>query len=249
MTDIRLITSKQSINQESLRHIPHEQLAELAKYVNRELKRRFHAKETRGTIRDILDKTFGNFDHILQTKVTADTANSPIKTPARFPAVLLKQEPQQRMKYFKTLIAQDWGYLWRGDHLDDELHYCVYAHTDPSEKMLSINKSCGGEMRLPFYIGKGTSGRAYDLVRNQGHGARLRSILECGHKPDDIVHIIKSGLSEAQAFELEAKLIYFFGTIYDKAQRGCLLNLDHSLRPAFACEMVLCQDRNQNQVA
>jgi hypothetical protein len=33
--------------------------------------------------------------------------------------------------------------------------------------------------------------------------------------------------------ELEAKLIYFFGTIYEKNRKGLLLNLDLSKRPDF----------------
>jgi hypothetical protein len=53
----------------------------------------------------------------------------------------------------------------------------------------------------------------------------------------EIVHIIAEKLTENEAFELEAKLIYFFGTIYEEARNGVLLNLDLSLRPAFQGRM------------
>lgn len=48
-----------------------------------------------------------------------------------------------------------------------------------------------------------------------------------------VVHIFKRDMTEALALELEAKLIYFFGTIYEKDKLGTLLNLDECKRPLF----------------
>jgi hypothetical protein len=90
---------------------------------------------------------------------------------------------------------------------------------------------------MPFYIGKGTLSRAHDLERNQGHGIRIRQLLSEGYQKPQIVSVLSSRLSEAQAFELESKLIYFFGTIYEKSRKGMLLNLDISLRPKFVGTM------------
>jgi len=69
------------------------------------------------------------------------------------------------------------------------------------------------------------------LKRNQGHGIELNQLLNRGNTPEQIVCIIKDGLSEAEALEIESKLIYFFGTKFERHRRGILVNLDMPSRP------------------
>lgn len=136
------------------------------------------------------------------------------------------------LKHLDMLLAQDWSHLFSGD---EEKKYYVYMHADPSGgKGLRYvgEKAVIKTQGMPFYVGKGTGDRAYDLKRNQGHGAMLRQLLE-RHSPIDLVHIVKDGLTEVQALELESKLIYFFGTRYEKGRRGVLVNLEIPPRPKF----------------
>lgn len=120
--------------------------------------------------------------------------------------------------------------------------YYVYAHVDARKDVFKSLPECGGNWRgMPFYIGKGIGRRAYDLKRNQGHGKRIAELLELGMGPNDIVHIAFSGLSERKALEIEAKCIYFFGSIYEpgkRGKRGRLLNLDIPKLPEFSGVMV-----------
>lgn len=143
------------------------------------------------------------------------------------------REPNRHLsKYYKVLIEQDWSYLFSGD---EEQKYYVYAHVNPTGKKMyldheSIPLKIDG---LPFYIGKGTGDRAYDLKRNQGHGAFLKELQDAGIRKSDIVHIVSDCLSEAKALELESKLIYLFGTKYETDRKGMLVNLDIPARPEF----------------
>lgn len=141
-------------------------------------------------------------------------------------------EPHARQKYLNALIMQDWSHLYPESESSDDRFY-VYVHTDPREKVFVTNDRCGGNYKgTPFYVGKGTGSRAFDLKRNQGHGKRIRQVLDAGYTQDDIVHIAFSGLTESKAFELESKLVYFFKTIYE-AENGTLYNLDVPVRPEF----------------
>lgn len=134
--------------------------------------------------------------------------------------------------YLNQLMNQDWSHLFSGNQ---ERKYYVYIHYEPNETGLGIrffHKKMGLKIKgLPFYVGKGTGDRAYDLNRNQGHGEVLRGLKAKGLGADDIVYIVKKRLTEAEALELESKLIYFFGTKYEKGRRGILVNLDVPPRP------------------
>lgn len=134
-------------------------------------------------------------------------------------------------RYLPELLNQDWTHLYAGG--DPEPIYYVYAHAYPKGKGLRFvhDGLKIGTNGWPFYIGKGCGDRAYDLVRNQGHGETLRQLLRDGHKPGEIVHILRTGLTEAKALEIESKLIYFFGTKYEAGRRGILVNLDIPPRP------------------
>lgn len=124
----------------------------------------------------------------------------------------------------QSLLAEDWTALFQGS---EERKFYVYAHVIPSSKRLVYDCSMQLEFKgVPFYIGKGTGSRAYDLKRNQGHGATLFDLSREGKMPEQIVTIIASGLTEPEALALESKLIYFFGTKYEKDRQGILVNLD-----------------------
>lgn len=128
-----------------------------------------------------------------------------------------------RQKYLPALLADDWSKLYPLDKLCQERKYYVYAHLDSAAGRIDIGDlSFNG---LPFYIGKGTGRRAYDLKRNEGHGAELRLMREFGRSPYEIVQILKDGLTEQEAYCLEAKLIHFFGTRFDGVKNGILVNL------------------------
>lgn len=136
-------------------------------------------------------------------------------------------------RYLPSLLAQDWEYLFES-YENESKNFYVYAHMDK----IFQNWACSDLNILPgegapFYIGKGTGLRAYDLKRNQGHGKALNKLKEKGYLQEDIVKINFDGLSERAAMAAEAKLIYFFGTIYEADRKGILLNLDLSKRPDF----------------
>lgn len=155
--------------------------------------------------------------------------------------------PNARIKYLHPLLSQNWRSLFPCG--DKRKIYYVYAHCDPREARFSGTKKIGGIFcGMPFYVGKGTGNRAWQMNRNQGHGLKLKEILKAGYGPDEIVHLFKKDLSECDALELEAKLIYFFGTIYEEDRAGVLLNLETSKRPIFVEEMDKIKPQlNQNK--
>lgn len=134
--------------------------------------------------------------------------------------------------YYAELLKQDWSGMFDGS---DEERFYVYAHIKPGGKRLKLaHKDFGISLPgLPFYIGKGCGQRAYDLKRNQGHGAILKELESQGVRPKEIVHILFDGLAEAKALELESKLIYLMGTKYEQGRKGLLVNLEIPPRPEF----------------
>lgn len=150
----------------------------------------------------------------------------------------IREKVTVRAEYMRALLRQDWGFLYPSD--GDEGDYYVYAHVDPSSRIVKAGgldiKSFGG---TPFYIGKGRGNRAYDLNRNQGHGKKIRAVLRAGWKKEDIVVIAARNLSEGKALEIEAKLIYLFGTIYQPNRvNTCLYNLDIPRIPDYKNAMM-----------
>lgn len=150
-----------------------------------------------------------------------------------------------RHRYYKALIFQDWSEQFP-DATDGTGDFYVYAHSDPRGSTFEVKESFGGNFGgLPFYIGKGSGQRAYDLKRNQGHGKKLKMVLGENWSPEDIVHIAFNGLSEQKAFELESKLIYFFGTIYQTKRKKCTLyNLDIPKTPEFSGVMTKLKNKS-----
>lgn len=136
------------------------------------------------------------------------------------------------MEHLAPILAQDWSHLFPGG--DSTPKYYVYAHIVPNGKkpLRFQGEKIAFSMRgNPFYVGKGCGERAFDMKRNQGHGATLRELLAMGHPTSDIAKVLVEGLTEAEAYEIESKLIYFFGTKYEAGRRGILINLDIPARP------------------
>jgi hypothetical protein len=76
---------------------------------------------------------------------------------------------------------------------------------------LRKNSSKNGSLGSPFYVGKGTNNRAFQT----DHFVKTP-------KDKNRILIISNNLSEADAFQLEILLIYFYGRIDTKT--GCLRN-------------------------
>lgn len=134
-----------------------------------------------------------------------------------------------------------------------EAKYYVYAHVHPDLCCMEVKDEAGLFVGyridgVPFYIGKGCGDRAYDLSRNEGHGVELRGLKKAGVRPNDIVKIIAENLTESEALKLESKLIYFFGTRYEKGIDGLLVNLDIPRRPEIL-NIPRIAERNSSELA
>lgn len=138
-----------------------------------------------------------------------------------------------KLKGFSLLdavIAEDWSGLFPEGSL--ERRFYVYAHVHPRKRILRKGGAFPLEIAgFPFYIGKGTGNRAWELNRNEGHGVELKQLRDRGVSPSEIVWMVRDGLTEREALELESKLIYFFGTKFEKGCKGVLVNLDFPARP------------------
>lgn len=206
-----------------LSKVPTEQLLDLRKLIKKELISR------KVQFQKDIKSSFKAYDEI--NDIEAFYLGQ--KTMGSIPPHCLKQAPQARIKYLNHIIRQDWSNLF-DKSLDSKSDYYVYAHCDPRNVIFCGIRSMGGVCPgMPFYVGKGRGERAFDFKRNQGHGIRLKDILSQGYGSNDIIHFFKKDLLEHEAFELEAKLVYFFGTIYESERKGVLLNLDLCRRPKF----------------
>tara|TARA_R110000851_G_scaffold2651_1_gene10802 strand:+ start:73 stop:774 length:702 start_codon:yes stop_codon:yes gene_type:complete len=221
------------MNIELIRSLPVETLKlliELAKNEIRERKKLVNREKRRTFINKL---ELSSYDNAKQFNKDAHKVNS-----EELRSLLNKErKPQERSKYLPALIDQDWSHLYPCESSTG--NYYVYAHSDPSDRIFTFGGKHGGSFGgQPFYIGKGIGDRAYNLKRNQGHGKKIKEVIDEGWDSIDIVHICFSGLSEQKALEIESKLIYFFGTKYDGGKSGTLYNLDTPKKPDFVRPMV-----------
>jgi len=205
------------------------QLLEIQRCVKQEIKRRRKGSPD-------IEKQIKAFEDMYSDEVVCAPTNNLDGSPQGFPMGTLRATPQRKLRYFLPLVKQDWTHLF--PNKDESRKYYVYAHVGIKNGYISLPKEYGAQLQMPFYIGKGTGNRAFDLKRNQGHGAKIRQLLKKGRTPEKIVHIIKDGLTESEALALESQLIYFFGTIYHH-KAGVLVNLDLPEIPTFKTTMHL----------
>ena len=148
------------------------------------------------------------------------------------PSQARKSNFRDRMRYLPCVLAQHWDFLFPNTDTMEKACY-VYAHIDPREGRTELTSLKVVLKGAPFYIGKGSQRRAWDLKRNQGHGKIIKQIRDEGFPGDALVQIITDNLTEQESLVLEAKLIYLFGSIYDESINGCLVNLADHIKPQF----------------
>lgn len=127
------------------------------------------------------------------------------------------------------LLMQDWGKMFDNHETKVSKRYCVYQHFMPLsgniESISYFNSDFSCIKRDTFYIGKGIITRPYDFTnRSSEHKKHIKeSMSKCKGNKNLIVNVIRKGLTEKQALELEAKLIFFFRPSY--IPNGILSNL------------------------
>lgn len=115
--------------------------------------------------------------------------------------------------------------------------YYVYAHTNPlininprqeakDAWLLTLNPTI---KYRPFYIGKGTGKRAFDLSRNDSHRKIRTRIKAKGLEIESIILIDK--IDQGSALAIEEVLIDTLGLISLCPKYGYLVNLDEGTRP------------------
>jgi hypothetical protein len=162
-------------------------------------------------------------------KAPPRTRPSPFRVARQQPTVK-KQKLRERLSQLDSIMAEDWSDLFDGG--DSESRYYVYAHCTPEPHGLKhMGKFALDLLGVPFYIGKGTGNRAWDMKRNQGHGIEIKQLRSQGYIESDIVSIVRDNLTESAALEMESKLIYFFRTKFEHGCDGVLVNLDFPARP------------------
>jgi hypothetical protein len=129
-------------------------------------------------------------------------------------------------RIFNTDISS----LYESQCLSEERKFYVYVHCDPFFKLKATANgkiaftSTLGISYLPFYVGKGEGGRAYDLNRSESHRKKRQFIEKSGKNIQ--VKIIRDCLTEKEALMLESKLIDIFGLT---SFGGWLVNLDEGV--------------------
>jgi hypothetical protein len=120
---------------------------------------------------------------------------------------------------WETLVSDDWSDLFiRHDNKMAECY--VYFHVDPSAHIIHMD---GLSFHKPFYVGMGKGNRAWTLNRSVAHREMVAKAESEGFTRRHMVSIFAKDLTEAQARELESKLILFFG-LRVLSKKGCALS-------------------------
>lgn len=125
-----------------------------------------------------------------------------------------------------NIFNSDISDVYYGMDLSESPNYYVYCHCNPKLKMTPNRGKTAfansiGLVHRPFYVGKGTGNRAFDLNRSETHRKIKQNLKESNLEPEVI--IVKDGLTEVEALCYESKLIDIFGLI---PYKGWLSNLD-----------------------
>lgn len=176
-------------------------------------------------------KTFEiDIDSIDDCKRLQNTLNSIIGQLQAATNGLRKEKFKSMFDACVHIANTDISSLYNKIALDTTPIYYVYAHCDLDANIaigkngVSTFAATLGMAKLPFYIGKGTGSRAYNLNRNESH-RKVRQRLQKFNK-DIEVSIFKNNLTELEALMLESKLIDMFGLT---SVGGRLVNLDEGV--------------------
>lgn len=116
----------------------------------------------------------------------------------------------------ELLLSEDWSQHF--SHCSDEVaDFYVYLHGSPKNKR-TYSPLGVRSFAAPIYAGMGQGGRAFSFARSPAHLEELCRLTDQGYCKEEIVHVVRCGLSERQARELESKLILFFGIRNFKAK-------------------------------
>lgn len=135
-----------------------------------------------------------------------------------FPALQVPRVVPRVYANLPWLLMQNWEEAFPSEKFDPRANYYVYQHCKDSTQQaqcldyFSETSMYRGISLYPFYVGKGKGQRAYQFKgRCILHTKLLNRSLKVHHgNKDKIVNIVASGLTEAEAYQLESKLIYFF---------------------------------------
>jgi len=116
----------------------------------------------------------------------------------------------RRQELVDFIIECDWQHLFTSKNKHSK--YYVYLHLKMIQDFYHPTKYLSCIRNMPFYIGKGVDKRAWKFKgRSHAHSKLIAQNKKSGFTEKDFVFIYKSNLTEIEALELEAKLIFLFG--------------------------------------
>jgi hypothetical protein len=164
-----------------------------------------------------------------------------------------KKMTRQNPSIITQWLKEDWSHLW-SENLDEQRRYYVYYHCDVESSPICFTNMVKNDLvkvnfvGTPFYIGKGTGDRYLSLHgRCSAHVQRIRFFESMGHTINSMSYVLIDGLTEREAFEIESKLIAFFGCMaevptskryFHGGSGGTLVNSDIGKRPDWIKKII-----------